>query len=157
LALLLSVSFLLVFALLFPQHSLTLFIPLLLFFWWFFFFFCRLKSGEPNAFIGLLQYALLEFSRHVAQFISEMGYELLGKSDSKFMENVYKFARNHFNYRPTLNLAQFFSTGFAERYCTTKNHPHNPSKQKKKFNQVFLFSKKDDSGGRYYWFREDQT
>lgn len=30
-------------------------------------------------------------------------------------EEVYKILRNEFNYRPSLNLTQFFNPGFAER------------------------------------------
>ncbi len=51
----------------------------------------------------------------MASWVSETGYDLMGKSDSRFMEGVYKFVRAQFNYNPSLTLPQFFTVGFAER------------------------------------------
>lgn len=61
----------------------------------------------------MIHFVLLKYSRHVAQWIQEVGCDLMGKSDSRFMEGVYKLLRGQFNYNPSLTLPQFFTLGFA--------------------------------------------
>jgi hypothetical protein len=72
-------------------------------------------EGDPKQFLPLVHYALLRSSHLVAQWISENGYELMGKSDARFIEGAYKFLRKEFNYHPSLTIAQFFAVGYAER------------------------------------------
>ena len=55
------------------------------------------------------------YSRPVAQFISDQGHDLYGKSDLKFIEGTYKVMRDEFNYSPKLTKVQFFSVGFPEQ------------------------------------------
>ena len=55
------------------------------------------------------------YSRPVAQFLSDQGHDLYGKSDLKFIEGTYKVMRDEFNYSPKLTKHQFFSVGFPEQ------------------------------------------
>lgn len=43
------------------------------------------------------------------------GFRLYGKSDLKFIEDVYKILRNVFFYHPKLTREQFLTKGYAER------------------------------------------
>lgn len=74
-----------------------------------------LSTGDPAALLPPLHYALLGFSRHVAQKISARGYELQAKTDERFVECAFRLLREIFSYRPSLTTAQFFAKGFAER------------------------------------------
>ena len=75
----------------------------------------RLAAGDPVGFLPLLHFALLRFSRNVARWLVEHGYDLYGKTDLRFVESVYKLARQEFGYRHALTCSQFLSVGFAER------------------------------------------
>ena len=72
-------------------------------------------EGKPCFFLPIIHHALLVFSKHVAKFTSDNGFDLFAKNDYRFMEGVYKLLMMHFNYRPYVNINQFFSAGFAER------------------------------------------
>ncbi len=106
---------------------------------------CRLRLGDPVAFLPLLSFTLLKFSRHVARFILRNGYEvstaavsrtghkccgpavnvtdpllpgpvqLAGKTDQRFVESVFRMLRELLSVRTVLTPAQFFEQGFAER------------------------------------------
>ncbi|KAK3240527.1 hypothetical protein CYMTET_49635 [Cymbomonas tetramitiformis] len=74
------------------------------------------REGDPTALLPLLHYVLLGFSKHVARFLADSGYELLAKADLRFVECVNKLLRMEFNYRPTLTPQQFLAPqSFAER------------------------------------------
>ena len=74
------------------------------------------SSGDPTPFLPLLHFILLGFSKSVAHWLAELGYELYAKSDLRFVETVYRLARQELNYRHSLTCKQFFkATGFAER------------------------------------------
>ena len=75
----------------------------------------RLAAGDPVGFLPLLHFALLRFSKNVARWLVEHGYDLYGKTDLRFVESVYKLARQEFGYRHALTCSQFLSVGFAER------------------------------------------
>ena len=66
-------------------------------------------------FLPIIHHSLLGFSKHVAKFVSDNGFDLFAKNDYRFMEGVYKLLASHFNYRPCVSINQFFSSGFAER------------------------------------------
>lgn len=73
-----------------------------------------LKLGTPAAFLPLVHYFVLHYSHHVAEWVTEQGYELVGRSDARFMQGLYKLLRTEFNYHPSLTLAQFFAVGYGE-------------------------------------------
>ena len=74
-----------------------------------------LAAGDPVGVLPLLHFALLRFSKNVARWLVERGYDLYGKTDLRFIETVYRLARHEFGYRHALTCKQFLSVGFAER------------------------------------------
>ncbi|KAL0034375.1 hypothetical protein WJX77_011722 [Trebouxia sp. C0004] len=73
------------------------------------------KFGVAAAFLPVLNYVLLKFSRHVAHQLVSAGYELQGKTDARFIEAAFKIFRDKFGLRPVLTAPQFLEQGFAER------------------------------------------
>eukprot|EP00743_Colponemidia_sp_Colp-15_P007729 GILK01008369.1.p1 GENE.GILK01008369.1~~GILK01008369.1.p1 ORF type:complete len:583 (+),score=127.39 GILK01008369.1:33-1751(+) len=74
-----------------------------------------LAEGRPTAILPILHWIWLGFSRFVARSVNEKGYELYTKSDTRFLEGVYKLLRTEYHYNPSLTTAQFLSQGFSER------------------------------------------
>lgn len=74
-----------------------------------------LAAGDPVGVLPLLHFALLRFSKNVARWLVERGYDLYGKTDLRFIETVYRLVRHEFGYRHALTCKQFLSVGFAER------------------------------------------
>ncbi|GIL72177.1 hypothetical protein Vretimale_340 [Volvox reticuliferus] len=74
-----------------------------------------LRLGDPVALLPLFNFTLLKFSRHVARFIVQHGFELAGKTDQRFVESCFKLFRDVLNVRTVLTPAQFFEHGYAER------------------------------------------
>ncbi|CAH1268411.1 CEP44 [Branchiostoma lanceolatum] len=73
-----------------------------------------ITTGTTSAFLPVLHHALLEFSRPVSTEINDMGIELYGKTDQRFVEGVYKVLRDVFQYKPTITKDKFLNAGFAE-------------------------------------------
>eukprot|EP00117_Sycon_ciliatum_P038632 scpid10938/ scgid28674/ Centrosomal protein of 44 kDa len=74
-----------------------------------------LISGSPSALLPLLHYSLLSFSYPLAVHLSDRGYDLYGKSDSRFVDTLYKLLRDEFDHTPRLTKAQLLTAaGFAE-------------------------------------------
>ncbi|XP_078601108.1 uncharacterized protein LOC144876080 isoform X2 [Branchiostoma floridae x Branchiostoma japonicum] len=73
-----------------------------------------ITTGMTSAFLPVLHHALLEFSRPVSTEINDMGIELYGKTDQRFVEGVYKVLRDVFQYKPTITKDKFLNAGFAE-------------------------------------------
>lgn len=94
----------------------------------------RAKLGVAAAFLPVLNYVLLKFSRHVAHQLISSGYEvcfvhstyvcnvfhmpsymwttvaivqLQGKTDARFVEAAFKIFRDKFGLRPVITAAQF--------------------------------------------------
>jgi hypothetical protein len=95
-------------------------------------------------FLPVLHFLLLKYSRHLARFVLDQGFNLTEQTDLRFMETLFRFAREHLKYHPTLVLPQFFARGFAERklilvtdliqLCKEKNKELSKEKiSKKKF------------------------
>lgn len=47
-------------------------------------------EGFPVAFLPIMHYTILDYSPEVSNYIRDKGFELYGKSDFRFMEQVYK-------------------------------------------------------------------
>ena len=71
------------------------------------------RQGLPEAFLPLIHFGLLSYSRNIARWLAANGHELFGKSDLRFVEGSYRVLRDEFAYNPRLTREQFFSTGFA--------------------------------------------
>lgn len=74
-----------------------------------------LSKGQPSALLPLYHYVFLDYSRQVAQVISDLNVELSGKTDLRFVESMYKVLREVFAYKPPITKEQFFAAGFVER------------------------------------------
>ncbi|NXW68258.1 CEP44 protein, partial [Hirundo rustica] len=90
-----------------------------------------LVKGDPAAFLPIISYCFTSFSTCIAELLVKCGVELTAKSDLRFIEAVYKFLRDQFQYKPILTKVQFLQFGFAERKmqivcdiinCVVKKH-----------------------------------
>ncbi|XP_059700536.1 centrosomal protein of 44 kDa isoform X2 [Haemorhous mexicanus] len=100
-----------------------------------------LVKGDPAAFLPIISYCFTSFSTCIAELLVKCEVELTAKSDLRFIEAVYKFLRDQFQYKPILTKEQFLQVGFAERKmqivcdvinCVVKKHKElsNSSKVK---------------------------
>ncbi|CAN8208633.1 unnamed protein product [Coccothraustes coccothraustes] len=100
-----------------------------------------LVKGDPAAFLPIISYCFTSFSTCIAELLVKCDVELTAKSDLRFIEAVYKFLRDQFQYKPILTKEQFLQVGFAERKmqivcdiisCVVKKHKElsNSSKVK---------------------------
>uniref|UniRef100_A0A8D2NW60 Centrosomal protein of 44 kDa n=1 Tax=Zosterops lateralis melanops TaxID=1220523 RepID=A0A8D2NW60_ZOSLA len=100
-----------------------------------------LVKGDPAAFLPIISYCFTSFSTGIAELLVKCDVELTAKSDLRFIEAVYKFLRDQFQYKPILTKEQFLQFGFAERKmqivcdiinCVVKKHKElsNSSKVK---------------------------
>ena len=75
-----------------------------------------LINGETKSHLPVLSQALNSYSLLLAKYLHSKGYELFGKTDSRFLEVVYRMLRDEFNYRPKLTRQQFLTdSAFIER------------------------------------------
>ncbi|ORX52957.1 hypothetical protein BCR36DRAFT_369215 [Piromyces finnis] len=74
-----------------------------------------LGKGDPESFLPLFHYILLDAFPLLADYFASKGYNLYGKKDVRFVECVYKLLRDEFTYKPAITREQFFSLGFSER------------------------------------------
>ncbi|KAH9121337.1 hypothetical protein LEN26_010727 [Aphanomyces euteiches] len=72
-----------------------------------------LMRGAPDDHLAellrILHYAFLDHSRHVAQLVQDAGFDLYGKTDVRFVDGVFRFAREKLSYFPHLTTTQFLS------------------------------------------------
>ncbi|NXG06885.1 CEP44 protein, partial [Sakesphorus luctuosus] len=102
-----------------------------------------LVKGDPAAFLPIINYCFTSYSTCIAELLVKCDVELTAKSDLRFIEAVYKFLRDQFQYKPILTKEQFLQFGFAERKmqivcdiinCVVKKHKElsNSNKVKSK-------------------------
>lgn len=75
----------------------------------------RIKEGSPNAYLPIYNYLLMHFSKYVASEINEHSIEVLGLSDARFVDALYKIFRELYKFKMPLTKDQFFSKGFVEK------------------------------------------
>ncbi|XP_071288195.1 centrosomal protein of 44 kDa isoform X2 [Agelaius tricolor] len=116
-----------------------------------------LVKGDPAAFLPIISYCFTSFSTCIAELLVKCDVELTAKSDLRFIEAVYKFLRDQFQYKPILTKEQFLQVGFAERKmqivcdvinCVVKKHKelNNSSKHTRKKPLVERHSGNEVSG-----------
>ncbi|TPP67776.1 putative Asparagine-rich antigen [Fasciola gigantica] len=71
--------------------------------------------GDPLAYVTLYRRLLCDFNTELTQKLIDSGFSLLGTTDFRFMEVVYRILRDLLNLRPPITLNQFFTNGFIER------------------------------------------
>ncbi|XP_053112136.1 centrosomal protein of 44 kDa isoform X1 [Hemicordylus capensis] len=74
-----------------------------------------LAKGDPSAFLPIVSYCFTSFSTQITELLVESNVELTAKNDSRFVDAIYKFLRDQFQYKPVLSKQQFLQYGFAER------------------------------------------
>lgn len=74
-----------------------------------------IKEGSPNAYLPIYNYLLMHFSKYVASEINENSIEVLGLSDARFVDALYKIFRELYKFKMPLTKDQFFSKGFVEK------------------------------------------
>ncbi|CAG9464507.1 unnamed protein product [Pedinophyceae sp. YPF-701] len=73
------------------------------------------EEGDPVALLPPLHFIFLGYSKLFAAKIAERGFELMGKTDVRFVEGLWKVMRDVFRYRPSITASQFLLKGYAER------------------------------------------
>ena len=73
-----------------------------------------IASGDPKQLLSILHYILLDFSPSIARSLADEGFELYGTTDRRFIEGVFRYMIEKFNYRPSLTFTQFLTNHFAE-------------------------------------------
>ncbi|CAF5067498.1 unnamed protein product, partial [Rotaria magnacalcarata] len=75
-----------------------------------------LYAGNPCEFLKIYHYVFLDFNPLFAKnLLDKCNCDFYGKTDSHFIDTMYKALRDHFSYKPPVTKEQFFITGFAER------------------------------------------
>ncbi|OQS04532.1 hypothetical protein THRCLA_03242, partial [Thraustotheca clavata] len=59
--------------------------------------------------LSVLHFSLLDYSRFVAERVRKAELELYGKTDAKFVDGVFRFARDELGYLPALTSLQFLA------------------------------------------------
>ncbi|KAF5401999.1 hypothetical protein PHET_04622 [Paragonimus heterotremus] len=72
-------------------------------------------QGTPIAFINFYRHLLCDFNAELTTLLVNKGFSILGTTDYRFMEAVYRILRDLLDLRPPITLTQFYSSGFAER------------------------------------------
>ncbi|KAH8872147.1 Centrosomal protein of 44 kDa [Schistosoma japonicum] len=71
--------------------------------------------GQSSAFVEFYRHLLCDHNTNVTSYLVERGFGILGTTDNRFMEVLYRVLRDVFSFRPSITIAQFFMSGFAER------------------------------------------
>ncbi|KAK4470780.1 hypothetical protein MN116_006302 [Schistosoma mekongi] len=71
--------------------------------------------GQSSAFVEFYRHLLCDYNTNVTSYLVERGFGILGTTDNRFMEVLYRVLRDVFSFRPSITIAQFFMSGFAER------------------------------------------
>lgn len=74
----------------------------------------ELKEGHPAVFLPMIHYVLMDFSPDMARIIVDNGFDLYAKKDYSFLKSVYSLLLKLFQYKPSVNIEQFLSPGYAE-------------------------------------------
>ncbi|XP_063776718.1 centrosomal protein of 44 kDa isoform X2 [Pseudophryne corroboree] len=104
-----------------------------------------LVKGDPAASLPIISYTFTCYSTCIAEILVSLDIELAGKSDSRFIDAVYKVLRDVFHYKPVLTKQQFLQCAFSERKiqtvcdiidCVVKKHKEIASQNKVKLQPI---------------------
>ncbi|CAD8086317.1 unnamed protein product [Paramecium sonneborni] len=106
------------------------------------------KDNNPTFFLRILHYILIEYNQNFYKSLVDKGYELYSKNDLRFTEQVFKMLQLEFNYKSSINIAQFLSEQYLEHKLILINDIFNEvfqrTKKEKKVN-VNLFKGQENS------------
>jgi len=75
-----------------------------------------LQTGNPCEFLKIYHYVFVDYNPLFAKaLLDKCNCDFYGKTDSHFMDALYRALRDYFSYKPPITKEQFFTTGFAER------------------------------------------
>ncbi|DAZ93159.1 TPA: hypothetical protein N0F65_005509 [Lagenidium giganteum] len=74
--------------------------------------------ARNDTLLRILHFTFLDYSRHLAQFVSSKGYDLYGATDARFVASLFRLLRDEFRLFPSLTSAQFLSNHHTERKLT---------------------------------------
>ncbi|CAH8549390.1 unnamed protein product [Dicrocoelium dendriticum] len=74
-----------------------------------------LSKGNPGAFLEFYRHLLCDHSTELTKLLVGKGFAILGTSDYRFMETVYRMLRDLLRLHPPITLTQFYTNGFAEK------------------------------------------
>ncbi|CAN9510693.1 unnamed protein product [Ophioblennius macclurei] len=74
-----------------------------------------LSKGDPSAFLPIVSFTVNSFSPLFTKQLMVAGLELMGKTDLRFTDALYKMLRDMFHYKPILTKQQFLQWGFSQR------------------------------------------
>ncbi|CDW73312.1 centrosomal protein of 44 kda-like [Stylonychia lemnae] len=75
----------------------------------------KVFKGHPSVFLPIINFFLVTFSKPVAQYIYEKGYEFSTQNDFHFLTSIYEILNQLFTYKPPFTIDQFFAYGNCER------------------------------------------
>lgn len=64
----------------------------------------RATKGHPSFYLPIIHFSLLLFSKPVAEFISEQGFDLFSQNDYTFINSVYEILNLLFKYKPPFQI-----------------------------------------------------
>ncbi|CAD8177506.1 unnamed protein product [Paramecium pentaurelia] len=104
------------------------------------------KDNNPTFFLRILHYILIEYNSSFYKSLVDKGYELYSKNDLRFTEQVFKMLQLEFNYKSSINIAQFLSEQYLEHKLILINDIFNEVLQRtKKEKKVNLFKGQENS------------
>ncbi|PHJ24867.1 centrosomal protein of 44 kda [Cystoisospora suis] len=124
-----------------------------------------LATGSVTAFLSILHFLCLQLSEGVWKAFHDRGYDLLYKTDQRFVQTLWKFLRDECLYRPALTVSQFLTpSGFAERkihFCLDLIHIlrqiHNQHAQAQKLRNARRSPQQDAPGNTSSHSDEENT
>ena len=72
-------------------------------------------KGHPSVFLPIIHFSLLIYSKPVAEFINDQGFDLFAQNDYTFVSCTYEILNMLFKYKPSFTIEQFFTSGTTER------------------------------------------
>ncbi|CAD8174853.1 unnamed protein product [Paramecium pentaurelia] len=110
------------------------------------FAFDYVKDNNPTFFLRILHYILIEYNSGFYKSLVDKGYELYSKNDLRFTEQVFKMLQLEFNYKLSINIAQFLSEQYLEHKLILINDIFNEVLQRtKKDKKVNLFKGQENT------------
>ncbi|CAD8180311.1 unnamed protein product [Paramecium octaurelia] len=110
------------------------------------FTFDYVQDNNPTFFLRILHYILIEYNSGFYKSLLDKEYELQSKNDLRFTEQVFKMLQFEFNYKSSINIAQFLSEQYLEHKFILINDIFNEVLQRtKKDKKVNLFKGQENS------------
>lgn len=64
----------------------------------------RTFKGHPSVFLPIIHFSLLVYSKPVAQYINDKGFELFAQNDYSFVASIYEILNMLFKYKSPFSI-----------------------------------------------------